>query len=482
MLVTSFFTFFYRYFEPQGFFWDENYHVAAAEKYLNGIFFMEQHPPLGKLLIAAGEKLIDASANDAQFINTDYAKGDFADGFSIAGYRLFPTLLGWLTMPIFFLILLLLTRSPLSATLLSFLGIFDTAFIVHARGAMLDSILLFFVALTILFFLMLIEKKMKKKDIIVLSLLFGASFACAMTTKLTGAILFLLVLALLYTLRKKQVWRTFLAWSLTGFFLLFFGVWQIHFALGTTVNPALNTDGWYRASEEYKDIMHEEKQWSPLSFPVMLKESLAYPFFYNKGVPKLDLCKPDENGSPFFFWPFGARAINYRWSAGDGGVTSSFSLVANPMGWLMGLAGVILATSFLSASVFLPGRTRLKNPFLLLTFLGLYVGYMAAMSQIDRVMYLYHYFPPLFFSFILFALVTEEIERVGSWKITEDRRTLLLMGISTLVFLSFQFMSPLTYGEPLTKEQIVRRNILKIWDVRCPSCERDASIVRACSR
>ena len=53
----SFFTYFHNYSTPQAFFWDENYHVASAQKYLNGVFFMEQHPPLGKLLIAAGVEI-----------------------------------------------------------------------------------------------------------------------------------------------------------------------------------------------------------------------------------------------------------------------------------------------------------------------------------------------------------------------------------------------------------------------------------------
>ena len=35
----------------------------------------------------------------------------------------------------------------------------------------------------------------------------------------------------------------------------------------------------------------------PKNFPAMLKDNLAFMANYNKGVPKLDVCKPDENGS-----------------------------------------------------------------------------------------------------------------------------------------------------------------------------------------
>src|SRR3990167_2279693 len=113
ILALSYFTYFHNYWNPSDVFCDENYHVASAEKYLNGVFFMEQHPPLGKLLIAAGEKILNVSTNDTQFLDTNYATGNFEDGFSIVGYRFLPALLSWLTAPVLFFIFLLITRSPL---------------------------------------------------------------------------------------------------------------------------------------------------------------------------------------------------------------------------------------------------------------------------------------------------------------------------------------------------------------------------------
>src|SRR3989338_6994676 len=58
------------------------------------------------------------------------------------------------------------------------------------------------------------------------------------------------------------------------------------------------------------------------------------------------------------------------------------------------------------------GRIVFKNPvknkslfYFITTFAALYVIYMAIMLRIERVMYLYHYFIPLLFSFILAFLV-----------------------------------------------------------------------------
>jgi dolichyl-phosphate-mannose--protein O-mannosyl transferase len=39
---------------PPYIFWDENYHVTSAERYLEGVAHFEPHPPLGLMLIAVG--------------------------------------------------------------------------------------------------------------------------------------------------------------------------------------------------------------------------------------------------------------------------------------------------------------------------------------------------------------------------------------------------------------------------------------------
>ena len=96
LAVLSYATIVSGFSRPQALFWDENYHIASAQKYLNGVFFMEPHPPLGKLLIAAGEGLLQRNDRNDQFIDTDYATNP-PEGFDFTGYRLFPVLFAWLT-------------------------------------------------------------------------------------------------------------------------------------------------------------------------------------------------------------------------------------------------------------------------------------------------------------------------------------------------------------------------------------------------
>lgn len=477
VLLISYFTYVFRYTEPQALFWDENYFVASAQKYLNGTFFMEPHPPLGKLLIALGEKIVDANPVDDQFTATDYASTPPED-FSFKGYRLFPVLFGWLCAPLVFLIFLILTRRHLFALPLSFLYLFDNALIVHSRGTMLDSTMLFFVLLTIASFLLLQEWRYVPQRFFTVSALLGLSLAGAATTKVLGLIVLLLIPALFFSLWPD--WRIFIrSIGIAGiaFCILYIGVWHTHFSLASTINQKLPDEGYYQASQEYKTILSEGRNSSPLAFPVMLRDSWNFLSHYETGVPKLDLCKADENGSPYFFWPFGARSINYRWETPDSTQYRYLYLQSNPVIWSVGLLGIILSGSLLFCSILT--SIKLRQRLLLLTFLGMYLAYMFVMSQLDRVMYLYHYFIPLLLSFFLFGLAFVEIRRLGRWLLDDRRKVFILCSLGFLAFLSFQFYRPLTYYEPLTDGELQRRSILRLWDLHCVNCEKEHTLGKA---
>lgn len=477
LLFLSFFTYVYGYWQPNALFWDENYHIASAQKYLNGTFFMEPHPPLGKLLIAAGEALIDANPVDNQFIDTDYAKNP-PEGFSFAGYRLFPTLLAWLTVPLLFLSLFLLTRKVLWSVLLTFPYVFDNALIVHSRSAMLDSTMVFFAIVTVLAFLLLREWKDDRKKFTYASVLFGAAFGLLLVTKAFGLLLVLLIPFLAWEIRARPRQILRFGWIATIAFLIpFVAVWQIHFTIAHTVNPKLPDNGYYQASQWYQDILQRGKTSSLFAFPIMIRDSMNFVGHYQKGVPRLNLAKPDENGGPWYLWPVGARTINYRWETPDGRGYGYLYLQSNPIVWLLTFFGFLTAIALLLSSVILPLKQPLRHRFLLLTFSTLYVCFFIAVSQIPRVLYLYHYFLPLILGFLLLAVVFVELSHIGQWELTEDRKTSLLLGMGVLIFLSFQFYRPLTYNEPISDRAFERRELLRVWELKCVRCAVDSPLV-----
>lgn len=493
--VFAFFTFFWSYTNPPYLYWDENYHIASAQKYLNGTFFMEPHPPLAKMLIAAGEAIFDANPGaDDEFIGTDYAK-ELPGGFSFQGYRFFPVLLGWLIAPLMYLIFLMMTKRPLWAFFLSFLYVFDNAIVTHSRAAMLDSIMLFFCVALIAMYFLILHYKESKNGFPLCSLLFGIAFGCAMATKALALIMILLVPVIILQLRNKAMLKKsnvenfsvfqhfnistfdvhrisqFFILSLCGFLITYVGIWHLHFSMGKTIVDSLPDNGYYQASEEYKGLLAAGQ----VNTKLMLEENISFLKHYSTGVPTLNLCKSDENGSPFYFWPFGGRSINYRWETPDGSYYQYITLQANPAVWGIALLGLILSFALLLGSFVIPGsKLTYKNE--LLIWCGMWTAYMIAVSQIDRVMYLYHYFIPLIFSFIIVGYVLLELQQIGSLKLNEHKKKWLVLLLGLLIFAGFQFYRPLTYYEPIDDASFKKRMILPIWDLRCVNCERESKI------
>src|SRR3954453_14595190 len=88
VIFAAYCTYFRNYWSPPDLFWDENYHIASAYKYLHQVMFMEPHPPLGKLLIVLGEYLFhpNQKIDTSSFLVTDYITA-LPAGFSFVGVR-----------------------------------------------------------------------------------------------------------------------------------------------------------------------------------------------------------------------------------------------------------------------------------------------------------------------------------------------------------------------------------------------------------
>ncbi len=483
VLLISFFTFFHNYHQPDKLFWDENYHLPSAEKYLQGVMFMECHPPLGKLLIALGEAIISPNR---QITKTNFTANDYLSdtppGFSFAGYRFFPALFATWGAVLFFLILLLISKSHLLSLAGSTFYLFDNALIVHFRGAMLDGIQLFFILACLLVFLWSIRHDRKPAWIHYSLLALAAGLA--ISVKLNSAIilpLFAFMFAhehkaelielyhelfsrrgvkkgirLLLVLLKKSLPR--ILQSAPVMIAVFCLTFWVHTGLGRRTEPNMT----YRASPQYLSIMQEGKTFSPASFPVMLYDNLVYMAHYHEGVPKLDVTKPGENGSHPFTWPLGNKTINYRWDK-IGDRVSYIYLVGNPLIWTIGLVGLVLGLALVLGRFIFKAPVTNKRLFnLVLALLFLYACYMFTMISIDRVMYLYHYFIPMQLSlvtaFTVFVYIYEEyIKKKSAWVFVPA------LVICLLIFKTFLFFSPLTYYGQLTTEQFKARQWSNYW-------------------
>lgn len=465
VLIAAYLTHFRGYDSPQAVFWDENYHVASAYKYLDGIFFMEPHPPLGKLLIALGELIYHP--NEAidlhDFLATDYVK-EFPKGFSFTGLRFFPALLSWLTAVMFYLVLLGANINPHIAFVGSFLYIFDNALIVHGRGAMLESPQLFFFTAALASFSFLFYRNGLSVGG---ALLLGTLSGAAVSVKMNALVLVLLPLFLILSYwlfetrtARSTVWPAlkFILCFLLGALTVFSLSWYLHFNIAS--KPFENR--FYRASKNYQAIINSGQSGKLSHFPLMLKEHLAFFTHYERGAPKLDVCKADENGSHPLNWLVGKKSINYRWEK-HGSTVQYLYLQANPVIWGLALMGTFLAVMLTISHLFFEVPIKNRRLFSLIALLViLYTAYMGAVLQIDRVLYLYHYFLPLLISFVLAVLIfTYGYEQ----QVRElNRPTLIALALLALsIVLAFKFYAPLTYYQPITDFDFYRRAWFEFW-------------------
>ena len=462
-LAVGYFTYFRHYESPAALFWDENYHIASAQKYLNRVFFMEPHPPLGKLLIALGEKLVAPNIATDQFLATDHAT-QIPDDFSFAGYRFFPALFAWLAGGIMYLLFLEICGSGLKAFLFSTPYLFDNALIVHTRGAMLEGPQLFFVILFLLFLNRWLKQVAGKWDLLLLGVAMGAAIAI----KINSAFLVALPLIGWWAQRRqtKNIIRTILI-SYGSAFILICSVWMIHFHLGQRIEPTLPNNGFYNASQQYKDVLRSGSQ---VNFLTALADNIGYARNYTEGVPRLDPCKPGENGSHPLFWPFGGSAILYRWDSSNDLVRYLY-LQSNPASWIMALCAVfaVSASALVACTHGQRGSMKMPPPFALTLLAGYWI-YMVTVLSVDRVLYLYHYFMPLVLAYSIMPFAGGAIRRIGKFELRSSWRWIALCSFVSLIVASYIFFSPITYYQPLTSAQLHSRQLLSLWKLKCVNC------------
>ncbi len=473
ILIAATCTFGSRYWTPESLFWDENYHVASAHKQLAGVMYMENHPPLGKMLIALGERVTAANVglDTSRVLQRDHiSNGLLPTGYSYAGVRLASVLCMILAAPLLYGLIRLITGSAWSALVFSGLMVFDNALIVHTRAAMLEGMQIFFVLLALYVF----ARLLRARQIALWHYpLLGALIGLVVSVKLNGAVLMLLLVALFAVDQWQNLMQRNWRWllmrlaqsmplSLLGLLGVFLGVFYVQIA-GNTELIATRT---YKASPDYLAHLQAGTTWTPSGFVVGLRDHLRYIAEYSDGVPRLEICKPGENGSHPLRWPLGAKTINYRWNKDtvDGRAEVSYTYLAgNPLVWLPVLLGVLLSTSLL-ISRFVYGQPIADRRLFLwsVLFTALYLAYMVAMLQVERVMYLYHYLLPLIFGIVNLAVVHAYVFGRGLEAGSVHTRINLAVYLS-LVIAVFAFFSPLTYGSALTPEQFELREWFDVW-------------------
>jgi len=465
-----------QYSSPKAMFWDENYHIASAQKYLDGTLFMELHPPLGKQLIAVGEQLFGGNhdLDKSAFNQTDYVTGEMLpEGMGFAGFRFASTFLMAFSALFFYGIIWRIVRRTWVAAGFTALLIFDNALVVHSRSAMLEGIQIFFVLAALYYFVHVITRA---QPILLRHYAWlGVLVGLVVSVKLNGAVLLLLFVMLWgvdqWPNLQRFDWKALLQRLLVTvpsavgpLVAVFAAIFYLHIGLGANVLD----DRTYKASDEYLEAVEQGSSFGPRAFYHGLRDNVTYMLEYSDGVPRLDICKPGENGSYAIGWPLGNKSINYRWdkSTIDGEVQVRYvQIIANPISWFSVVIGVVLSLGLIISKYIYGNPVKDSRLFYwVVCFTSLYASYMIAILQIDRVMYLYHYLLPLVFGMLNLALVFIYIFRDEVQ--SNNRHTMVNLGLFVLLVIAvFAFFAPFTYGLPINEDQFEARNWFHLWQM-----------------
>lgn len=454
VLLLSIITRFYRLNEPRHLVFDENYFIPMAEKYKDGEFYGDPHPPLGRLVITFGSVLFDGQAEKR--IEGDVIRYE-VDNF--IPYRFFPALFGAFLPLIVYFIVRVTTKSKTLAFLTSFLLIFENTLVVHSQYALFDSILMFFSLLSTFLGLLFIQivpnkKVFSKRNLFVrfgLLSLMGLSLGAAVSTKLSGlSALFPIFLLLLFKTFKdkyKLNFKTVFFLLLQIFCVIVFALFV--FALSYSVHFSLFSkkgEDFEEFSYEYQECIIDNNKCSMTLYD-RIRESLDWSFGYEDAVPTIDFCKEGEMGSLPYQWPFMSRAIPYSFT-NHGKIpleeVSYVYLTGNPVVWTLALLGLVFALGLASSSIFyLRSFVNKSILFFSLVYLANFLPYI----RIYRVMYFYHYFLAFIYSIILLAVLIKRFDFINRGNgLLNKFRKIIFPFILIITLLGFAVYIPLTYN------------------------------------
>jgi dolichyl-phosphate-mannose--protein O-mannosyl transferase len=454
--------------EPRGTVWDESYYLTSTERYAQGVAQFASHPPLGLMLIAAGDELLHPNRGiDTRPLGRDkHADGRVIPaGFSFAGVRLAPGLFAVLGAMTFFALMYAITQSTFTALVFSNLFTFENAFVTQFRAAQLDAFQIAFTAVALLCFVIAAKRQQRSSSALEAGL--GAACGLAMMVKL-NAIVLLLLGVMLIARRVSMGWAgaprrrllliairdaSIIAGSCA---LVMVAVFAVHVRVSAKNVDATSIAGHKDQqfmSQEYREYLQGTRALSPSVIVSAASGYLQFMAADFEGTPS-----SDANASSPLQWPLEHGTINYRWDS-DGTRTAYVQLVGNRVNWILALAAPFAALALLILQWRRPGEPadRVRRSLMVMLLIE-YVAFMAlhCFLSLFRVMYLYHYFIGLLLAFTLLPLVFREA--VDRWPAVRRWQTPALAGLTALLLVSFIFYSPLNFHRPLTYRQCEWRN------------------------
>lgn len=472
--IFSFLTRFFNLSFPSKVVFDEAHFGLYATKYLSHQYYFDIHPPLGKMLLGLFGFLSNLKPGFYFEPNSSY--GDF----NFLVLRFLPALFGSLLVLLIYFFVKEIGFSRRVAFLASFLVLFGNAFIVQSRFILLDIILVFFIFLSLYLFVLSKRFLSFSRKWYLSNIFLALALGAVISIKWTGfgalAIIWFLVIFedRLFSKPRKEILIK-LSLIFLAPLLIYFLIFSVHFYLlplsctqdcGSVLDRYLQPEKYFlkdpSAAIAYGNSPPPGNNFFSkfiMANQMMLGTNLGYSSIY-------------YYQSDWWSWPFMARPIQY-FKEPQNGKISYIYFFGNPIVWWLGILGIIGYFYLIIKNFFNKFKLKISQSFysksILILILG-YLFYFVPFATIERFMLMYHYLPALIFAIVLFSIFFEGILEMifgpssrDKFFFTNKKANLLFIGVLAIVFLSFVYFSPLTYGFPLTDESFQNRMWLETW-------------------
>lgn len=151
----SFVTRMWKLWIPNNVVFDEMHYGKYVSLYMKNVFFFNQHPPLGKQLIAGAAFL---AGYDGNYTFSKIGE-EYTSNVPVFALRFVPALCGSLLAPVVYKLLLQMKVSRLVSILGGALIILDNALLTQSRFMLMESMLILFSVLGILFLMRFLEAR-----------------------------------------------------------------------------------------------------------------------------------------------------------------------------------------------------------------------------------------------------------------------------------------------------------------------------------
>jgi dolichyl-phosphate-mannose-protein mannosyltransferase len=459
VLAMSAITHFIHFGKPASVVFDEVFYGNFASSYWQGSYFFDLHPPFVKLLYAFVGKIFDLD----QFI-VDWSSIGNSIPISVIGLRVLPMVAGLLLPLVIYAICRRLNFSKTASFVASTLVVLENSLIVQSRYILPDIIMLFFGFTAILLYLEYLKRlgMPARSWFFALSTLFAG---VALSIKWTGVtFLFLIIIMemvrLYYDSTKFISFIKKISVFIFQYLLISATIYISLFAIHFEVLPDSGKGDVFMSQRFQKTLVgnvnNGDATLAPINFWEKFTELNRVMFTSSSGMTA---THPDS--SKWYTWPIMQTSVFY-WQ--DSATSTSavpersyIYLLGNPFIYWLGTLSII-ALILLSVFKLITKRSLSNDPETSKVMLFIIIGYLANLlpfALIGRVMFLYHYESALVFSIIAIIYFVDLLQ--------PRKKVYAVIFILIVALSAFIYWSPLTYGTPLTDQQLQSRMWLSSW-------------------